>query len=63
MKRLWGGALTRRNWEHTEGVRVVIAEPYMSGKQRVHPLHLLGTTRQQRQGTDGQGQTPLRDVK
>jgi len=52
VKTLWGGALTRRNWEQTEGVRVVIAEPYMSGKQRVHPLHLLGTTRRQRQGVD-----------
>ena len=48
VKTLWGGALTRRNWEHTEGIRVVIAEPYVSGKQRVHPLHLLGTTQQQR---------------
>jgi hypothetical protein len=48
VKTLWGGALTRRNWEQTEGIRVVIAEPYMSGKQRVHPLHLLGTTERQR---------------
>jgi hypothetical protein len=48
IKALWGGALTRRNWEQTDGIRVVIAEPYVSGKQRVHPLHLLGTTQQQR---------------
>lgn len=48
VKALWGGALTRRNWEQTEGIRVVIAEPYVSGKQRVHPLHLLGTTQSQR---------------
>ena len=54
MKKLWGGALSRRIWEQTEGIRVVIAEPYLSGKQRVHPLHLLGTTRQQRSGTNGQ---------
>ena len=53
VKALWGGALTRRSWEHTEGVRVVIAEPYVSGKQRIHPLHLLGTTQQQRRGTTG----------
>jgi hypothetical protein len=53
MQRLWGGGLTRRVWEQTEGVRVVIAEPYLSGKQRVHPLHLLGTTQQQRRGMPG----------
>jgi hypothetical protein len=53
VKTLWGGALTRRTWEQTEGVRVVIAEPYVSGKHRVHPLHLLGTTQQQRRETTG----------
>lgn len=56
LQRLWGGALTRRVWEQTEGMRVVIAEPYLSGKQRVHPLHLLGTTQQQRRGTPGQAE-------
>jgi len=48
VKALWGGSLTLRNWEQTKGIRVVIAEPYVSGKQRVHPLHLLGTTQRQR---------------
>ncbi len=56
VKALYGGALTRRNWEQTEGVRVVIAEPYMSGKQRIHPLHLLGTTEQQRRGMTGRAE-------
>jgi hypothetical protein len=50
VKALWGGALTTRNWVQTDSVRVVIAEPYVSGKQRVHPLHLLGTTQRQRRG-------------
>lgn len=63
VKRLWGGALTRRNWEHTEGVRVTIAEPYMSRKHRVHSLHLLGTTGQQRQGLDGTPQGPKEEGK
>jgi hypothetical protein len=48
VKALWGGALTRRNWEQTEGIRVVITEPYVTSKGRVHPLHLLGTTQRQR---------------
>lgn len=48
VKRLWGGALTRRVWEQTEGIRVVFAEPYLSGGRKIHALHLLGTTQQQR---------------
>ena len=58
VKSLWGGALTRRNWEQTEGIRVVIAEPYVSGKNRVHPLHLLGTTQQQRRGAAARAPSP-----
>lgn len=47
VKRLWGGSLTYRQWSQTEAVRVVFAEPYLSGGRKVNPLHLLGTSRRQ----------------
>lgn len=50
LKKLYGGALTIRNWVQTGAVRAVIAEPYLSSKGRVHSLHLLGTTNEQRRG-------------
>lgn len=43
IKKLWGGSLAERWWTGTEGVHVVIAEPYLSGGYKVLPLHLLGT--------------------
>ncbi len=48
LKAVYGGGLTQRNWRHSEGLRVVFAAPYMSIKQRVQPLHLIGTTQRQR---------------
>ena len=43
VKRLWSGALTCWVWVRTEGVKVVIAEPYVTGTHgKVNPLHLLG---------------------
>ena len=46
--KVYGGSLSRRTWLHTDGIQVVLAEPYMSGNGKVHPLHLLGTTKRQR---------------
>ncbi len=43
IKKFWGGALTVRWWTQSHGVHVVVAEPYVSGGQKVLPLHLLGT--------------------
>lgn len=43
-RRLWGGALTAGTWAHSESLRVVFAEPYLSGERKVLPLHLLGTS-------------------
>jgi len=42
IKPLWGGALTRREWKQTGGVRVVIAEPYATKTGKVLALHLMG---------------------
>ena len=44
VKRMWGGSPTCRQWKHTDGVRVVFAEPLMSGNRKIHALHLLGTS-------------------
>jgi hypothetical protein len=44
LKKVWGGSMTERHWTRTEGVRVVFAEPFLVGKRKVLPLHLLGTT-------------------
>jgi len=49
MKKLYGGTLSNRNWSQTNGFRVVLAEPYVTrNTDKVHPLHLLGTSRRQR---------------
>jgi hypothetical protein len=45
IKSLWGGALTRWMWVQSESVRVVVAEPYVTGTRgKVHLLHLLGNS-------------------
>ena len=46
--KVYGGSLSRRTWLQTGAVQVSLAEPYMSGNRKVHPLHLLGTTERQR---------------
>ncbi len=46
--KIYGGSLSRRTWLQTNGIQVVLEEPYMSGNRKVHPLHLLGTTKRQR---------------
>jgi hypothetical protein len=49
MRKLYGGTLSSRNWTQTNGFRVVLAEPYVArNTDKVHPLHLLGTSRRQR---------------
>jgi hypothetical protein len=49
LTKVYGGSLSRRNWSQTKGVRVVLGEPYRTGDRgKVHALHLLGTTQQQR---------------
>ena len=40
--RLWGGSLTARQWGQTGAVRVVFAEPLISGGRKINPLLLLG---------------------
>ncbi len=46
--KVYGGSLSRRTWLQTDGIQVVLDQPYMSGNRKVHPLHLLGTTKRQR---------------
>ena len=43
---VYGGSMTRRHWGETEGLKVVFAEPYLTGNRKVLPLHLLGTAKQ-----------------
>lgn len=42
VRRLWGGSLTSRQWGQTAAVRVVFAEPIVSGGRKINPLLLLG---------------------
>lgn len=42
IRRLWTGSLTAARWTQTDGVRVVVAEPHLTGGRKVHALHLLG---------------------
>ena len=51
--KVYGGSLSRRTWLQTDGIKVRLAEPYMSGGRKVHPLHLLGTTERQRSSSPG----------
>jgi hypothetical protein len=42
LKTVYGGSLSRRNWLHTGGIRVVFAEPHRTAiRDKVHPLHLV----------------------
>jgi hypothetical protein len=51
IKRLWGGSLTYRLWSQTDGIRVVFAEPIISGNRKINPLHLLGSDRENNHAT------------
>jgi hypothetical protein len=42
LKKLYGGTLTARMWQHAEAVHVVIAPPISTPTGKVLPLHLLG---------------------
>ncbi|MEO7651469.1 MAG: hypothetical protein ABIZ80_13470, partial [Bryobacteraceae bacterium] len=43
VRKLYGGSLAVRVWNHSEGVEVVRAEPYRTPAGKVLPLHLLGS--------------------
>jgi hypothetical protein len=45
VKRLWGGSLTYRQWNQCDAVRVVFAEPIISGERKINPLVLMGSSR------------------
>lgn len=45
VKKTWGGSLTYRQWSATEGLRVVLEEPFVSGDRKIHALHLLGRSK------------------
>jgi hypothetical protein len=42
LRLLWGGSLMRREWIHSEGFRVVLAEPIATSTGKILALHLLG---------------------
>lgn len=42
LKGIYGGALARRSWMHTGGVRVEAKEPFVTSSGKVLPLYLLG---------------------
>jgi hypothetical protein len=42
VRRLFGGSMTFRQWQHTGAVKAVIGEPHVTGSGKVLPLHLLG---------------------
>lgn len=46
LNQVYGGSMTRRHWGETEGLKVVFAEPFLTGNRKVLPLHLLGTSKQ-----------------
>jgi len=43
VRRLYGGSLTQRHWQHTEALQVIFGEPFMTPSGKILPLHLLGT--------------------
>jgi hypothetical protein len=45
MRPLWGGAVATREWIHSGGVEVVIAEPLATRTGKVHPVRLLNAYR------------------
>jgi hypothetical protein len=42
IRKLFGGSLTYRRWQHTGAVKVIISEPCLTPAGKVLPLHLLG---------------------
>jgi hypothetical protein len=46
MRPRWGGAVATREWIHSGGVEVVIAEPVATRTGKVHPVRLLNAYRQ-----------------
>ncbi len=41
VKKTWGDSLTYRQWNATDGLRVVLEEPFVSVDRKIHALHLL----------------------
>ena len=39
---IYGGALAKRIWTHSDALKVVLAEPFVTHTGKVHSLHLLG---------------------
>jgi hypothetical protein len=44
MRPRWGGALATRAWDHSGGIDVVVAEPYVTRSGKVHAVRLLHST-------------------
>jgi len=42
LRKVYGGALACRSWNHTQGLKVVLEEPIVTSSGKVLPLHLLG---------------------
>jgi hypothetical protein len=41
IRKFYGGALAARMWEHADGVKAVIGEPFATNTGKISPLHLL----------------------
>lgn len=46
MRPRWGGAVATRDWIHSSGIEVVMAEPVPTRSGKVHPVRLLSAYRQ-----------------
>lgn len=51
VRKLYGGAVTCRDWRHTGAVNVVFAEPLITQTGKILPLHLLGAGTQEKRGS------------
>jgi hypothetical protein len=50
MRPRWAGALATREWAHSSGIDVVIAEPLATATGKVHPVRLLAAYARVREG-------------
>jgi hypothetical protein len=51
VRKLFGGSMTYRQWQHTGALKAVIGEPYLTRTGKILPLHLLGP------GTEGSNES------
>jgi len=42
LRKIYGGSLTNRQWQHSKALQAVLEEPYVTAAGKVLPLHLLG---------------------